>query len=500
MLKKFLIILIVFSLLLPIFTACSGEKPNNPVSDEKNAETPDSGETDIPESETPTERIQPNLPDDLDFGGETFTFIVTGPTYGFGYYETNDIYAEQQTGDTLNDAVYLRNRNVEAKININIAEVKSASVVNDARKAIKAGDNSYDAISAQMFENANMAQQGELCNIKQIPNIDLDKPWWDKNAEIELAIKNKLYFTESDISTLARSCTLFIIFNKKLAQEYELGNPYEYVQNGKWTFDIYANMAKPLYTDVNGNGEYDDEDIYGMWIFHHNPHYFMMGFGERMTTNDKDGIPQITWGSDRLYGAADKIYDFFFDGNACRNVVDMKPTSNFSNMFGYAREGLFANDKFLFFLGAPVILEELRNMESDFGILPMPKLDENQSRYYSPIDQFGTLLSIPVTCEDENKTGAILETMAAESMYTLRPAYYETLLKRKYVRDSESEFVLDIIFDNRIYDLELLFNWGGIVDMMNNMTIKKNRNLASEMEKIYNRMEKAITKNIDAFE
>lgn len=500
MLRRLFIILIISIVSLLILLACSGSGQDNQDSHTMEGENTQTSDTGGESADNITERLQPDLPDNLDFGGDTFTFLVTGPGYGYGYYETKDIYAEEQNGDTINDAVYIRNRNVESKLNINIAEIKSNDVPGDAKTAISAGDTTYDAIFTIMFESAGMAQNRYIMNIKEIPNIDFDKPWWDKNAAKELAIKNRLYFAESDISTMAKSGTIFIVFNKNLIKEYELGDPYEYIRNDKWTLDVYSQMVKSLYVDVNGNGMYDDEDIYGMWAHNHNPMYFLMGFGERMTTTNADGIPDITWNTDRLYSAADKVYDLFYDDRVVRSTDKLKATGDFTNVFGYARAGLFANDKFLFFVGGPGSIIELRSMESDFGLLPMPKMDERQSRYYSPIDPFVTLLSVPVTCEDINKTGTILEVMAAESMYTLRPAYYETLLKRKYLRDSESEFILDIVFDNRSYDLGLLFSWGDLFNRMENMFGAKNRNIVSEMEKITDKMKIAIAKTIDSFE
>ena len=213
MLKKLCIILLVFSILLPLLSGCAGKDQDKTLSGGDNIETPDSGDANTPET---TERIQPDLPDDLNFNGETFTFLVTGHGYGYGYYETVDIYTEEQNGETLNDAVYIRNRNVEAKLNINIAEHKSDNVASDAKKAIQSGDGSYDAIFAMLYDCATMAQNKLTVNIKEIPHINLTKPWWDKNAENDLSVKNKLYFTTGDISTMVKACTRLIIFNKKV--------------------------------------------------------------------------------------------------------------------------------------------------------------------------------------------------------------------------------------------------------------------------------------------
>jgi len=497
MFKRFYAVSLVFSVLFLLFlSGCGGTETEKPQSDVNNNgySANDSGETGAP---VMTERIQPDLPENLNYDGETFMFLVTGPGYGFGYYETVDIYTEEQNGETLNDAVYMRNRNVEEKLNINIAEYKSDNVAGDAKKTIAAGESAYDAIFANMFDSAGMAQNHLTMNIKEILYIDLDKPWWDKNAENELSVKNKLYFTTGDISTKVKACTRMQIFNKKLMKDFDLGDPYEYVKNDAWTFDVYSQMVKSIYVDVNGNGEKDDDDIYG-FILDSAPLWPIRSFGERLTTNDKEGYPQITIDNDRFYNAAVKVMDLYNDETVCRHIDKMKFGSDFSNVYTYAR-ALFAQDKFLFHLGLPLILDEFRNMESDFGLLPCPKLDKNQARYYHIVDGEAVMLSVPITSNAE-RAGTVLEAMAAESMYIVTPAYNEVLLKRKYVRDNESEFILDIVNETRTYDLCIIFRWGGLETLMSSVKMKDNNNPASEIEKLYDRTLKAIEKTVDAFE
>ena len=490
--KKFCI-LFCFLLAFSPLSGCGESGPDN-VAKQEEAAASNGGESPVLE----TERIQPDLPADLNFGGEKFMFLVTGPGYGYGYYETTDIYTQEQNGETLNDAVYMRNRSVEEKLNIEIAEYKSDGVAADAKKAISSGDASYDAIFANMYDSAVLAQNLLVMNIKEMPHIDLGKPWWDQNTENELSIKNKLYFTTGDISTKVKSCTRIQIFNKKLVKDFELGDPYEYVKNDAWTFEVYAKMVKSIYVDLNGNGEMDDEDVFG-FILDSAPLWPIRTFGERLTTSDAEGYPQITIGSDRFFDAAGKVMDLYLDETVCRSIYKMKVSGDFSNVYTYARS-LFAQNKFLFHLGAPLILEEFRNMESDFGLLPCPKLDKNQPRYYHIVDPEATMLSIPVSCRDLNMAGAVLETMAAQSMYTVTPAYNEILLKRKYVRDNESEFILDLVNETRTYDLCVIFAWGGLNTVMTNADMNKNTNPASEIEKLYDKAKIAIEKTVSAFE
>ena len=63
---------------------------------------------------------------------------------------------------------------------------------------------------------------------------------------------------------------------------------------------------------------------------------------------------------------------------------------------------------------------------------------------------------------DPDKISVILEAMAGKSHDTLLKAYYDVTLKRKNSRDDESAEMLDIIFGNRMYMFDMVFDWGGI--------------------------------------
>jgi hypothetical protein len=94
----------------------------------------------------------------------------------------------------------------------------------------------------------------------------------------------------------------------------------------------------------------------------------------------------------------------------------------------------------------------MRNTDVDFGILPYPKYDDTQERYYSRVSYYNPTL-VPKTNSDLEFTGCILEALMCESENTVVPAYYEIALKTKYSRDDESSAMLDFIFSTRVVDI-----------------------------------------------
>jgi hypothetical protein len=64
--------------------------------------------------------------------------------------------------------------------------------------------------------------------------------------------------------------------------------------------------------------------------------------------------------------------------------------------------------------------------------------------------------------------GMILEAMSAHSYYDLQNEYVEVSLKTRYARDDESEAMLDIILNNRVFDPGVIFNFGRFADEYQN--------------------------------
>ena len=95
----------------------------------------------------------------------------------------------------------------------------------------------------------------------------------------------------------------------------------------------------------------------------------------------------------------------------------------------------------------------------------------------------------------------ILEDLAAESRYTLQPAYYEINLKGKYARDDESQDMLDIILSNTAHDIGNVYDFGAF---SSGAFWRYGRDMkiewASKFDKSITKMEKDIQKVITAYE
>ena len=91
-------------------------------------------------------------------------------------------------------------------------------------------------------------------------------------------------------------------------------------------------------------------------------------------------------------------------------------------------------------------------MTDDFGIVPNPKLNEEQDGYHSRVID-GWLYVVPNTNTRLDMTSVILEALAIESRNYVFDAYYEQSLKNRYTNDPNAKEMLALISSTRTIDL-----------------------------------------------
>ena len=144
----------------------------------------------------------------------------------------------------------------------------------------------------------------------------------------------------------------------------------------------------------------------------------------------------------------------------------------------------------------------MREMQHDYGILPLPKYDESQSGYVTNIQSSATVTCVMKTVPDDRieMVGAVIEGWASETYRTVITPFIETALKLKYSRDDYSSQVIDIVFDTA--GLNFLEMYGGNTGdiygsaFVNPISSGKNK-FASSIAKNIEKAQKALDKYLD---
>jgi hypothetical protein len=79
------------------------------------------------------------------------------------------------------------------------------------------------------------------------------------------------------------------------------------------------------------------------------------------------------------------------------------------------------------------------------------------------------------------------------------PAYYEVTLKSRAAKDDDSAAMLDLIFGNVVYDLGIMYNFGGI-DMIGQLMRDDSTAVASKLQAIEPAVQAAIDAYVEAYE
>ena len=451
---------ITASILASLFTAllCAASCGEEVVVDN----SVDNADSTLTETSKVTTELSAELPD-VKYDGHVFNILITGNTENT--WQKNDFKAEELTGEVLNDARYERNLAVEERFDITIATDERYGATKGAgsgftmiQNCVMAGDSSYDAGMIAGYDCATLALGGYLYDMRTLPYIDLDKPWWDQRLNEDLTINGKLYYSTGDISTADNDATGAILFNNKLVEDFSLPNPYEMVLDGSWTVDAMISMGKDVSSDLDGNSVWDKNDRYAAIIWDDTVMGVINSTGEKCATVQPDGRLELTLYNERVLSMFEKFTTAYYDTTQAYHY--QRVSYDITDPVA-----MFANDQALFFMQLLDLVTYFRDMKTDFGILPLPKLDEEQDRYYSTIGSWHSVfLCAPSVQENAERTGAILEALAYESYKTVTPAYYEKTLVGKYIRDDESREMVDIILSSHVYDLGWFYQIGKYCD------------------------------------
>ena len=452
-------------------------------------------ETDTPIAAEPV-KLEPDLPE-ADFGGAVINFLVKGEQHHW-YWCSKEIFSEAENGEPVNDAVYRRNRYLEDKYNFNITEYRSGSPDSDAQKAIRADDPVYDVLMIGLSAGANFAQNGYLVNLYSIENINLAQPWWDQKAVEQLVIGDKLFYALGDLNIMDNDATFATFFNKKLISDYAMDNPYELVRDNGWTLDKFNEMIIEISKDLNGDGVMDGEDLFGQLSEYYCAYALFVAAGGRITNNNSGNYPELAINTERTPAIIDKILINMGDRNVTLCADDY--SGKYSNPWDELTRPMFKKNQGLFYTIGMGSCQEFRDMESDYGILPLPKFDKNQADYHHFVGTGSTTsMCVPVTNANLGRTGHIVEAMAAESLYTLTEAYYTVNFENKQLRDEESIEMTKIILQSRSYDVGEIYNFGDFVNIFGNMAKKNQNTFVSDYEKKEGSAQKQIDKLVENF-
>ncbi len=439
------------------------------------------------------ETIDPLMDDLGEFDFENYEYRVLSVTYDPNSYFT--LFDSEENGEVLNDALVRRNLEIEERFNVQFvaSEDSYGNNYTTLQKSVRSNEHAYDMIQLINRNAFAAAIDGQLMPISELTYLDPNKDYYlhDVNEQLSIAGKQVLLYSEECLHAFQSSVVL--LFNKEIAKDHNLGNYYDMVRDGTWTLDRYFSDSRLVCTDVNGDSMWDDSDLYGtaVCVDAYFPSIYN-GTGELSIRKDEDGIPYFAAiSSEKMTEVVERII----------HELDSSKHLYYTESQSFAAPVTAFAQNISLFTAAPIgRMTPLREMESDYGLLPFPKYDESQEQYYSRMVD-GWLHVVPITNPDPERTSVILEALASGSARYILPAYYDTIFNNKILRDEESIEMMEIVRKTRIIDLGEL-PWYETVRLRytTDLFYKRKGEFASLNAKIATRIEKEINKTLDALD
>ena len=467
----------ITSALLAVLTLASVVSCGGGDTGEKTTDAVSGGETTAAVTEAPEPEFIDGL-GEYDFGGEDYNMLIRE-------WKIKDLFVEESIGEVYNDAVYERNRKIEERFNINYTMQtlpEEGATWNKALGAsVMANDGAYDVVMPDYWWGCETG--GFFLNMLDYKDImDFEKPWWTHGWNDNAEIYDQMYSAVGSLCTDIYSNTIALFFSKNIINQLDMESPYELVRNRKWTMEKMKEMSAQSSSDLNGDGVFDlSADQYGAFFDLQSGRALFPSFGWETSTKQADGSYAYEFWSEDFVKLYNDVYDI---------IWNMESVSyNGENAYN-----AFKNDRLLFLAQGIGVAVNLRDMESDFGIVPYPLRDESQEDYISY--NFGTFYqAIPKSASNPEMSAVILEAMNAETYHTVKDAYFEINLKEKFSRDTDTQEMLDMIINNLRFDFTFVNEaaTGSIVMYFFGQVANKNSNIASSYEK----QQKSFQKKLD---
>lgn len=447
-----LLLALVMALSAMALVACGNDTPNTPDQPDQ-PNTPTTPET--PEDPA-NARIPLELPN-LYYGGETPVHIlqyttgnVTDPGTGQVPWEEGDV--EEYSDDMMQSAIFARNAWVEEQLGVKITAeyvtVENNEFQNRMYKDFTTSGNEIQLATLRARTILPVVEAGLYYDMNEFAGeiLHTDQPWWPQDAVASYTLGDSLFVCATEMLLRDKGATKAIFFNTKLANDYGLTMLYDYVEMGDWTVELMIDACNVVSTSLDGDGLINSaEDIWGL-TGQRKPYMLFIAGGYKFAHVDENGYIAYDFGSKETILAVQEIYEDVI--YAEWNYTGDKPLEDL------AKGGLFAMDKALF-SGTQIKagLVDYGYMETEYGILPVPKLEDGQDKYYSWVSCHGdSTVGIAAGALDPEMCAMALEMLSYEGYYSVKPLLYENLLLYRMAKSEESKRSVELVFDTRTYD------------------------------------------------
>lgn len=488
--------LIALLMMLCVLVACANntDNPSDTTTANPGGDNP-TGTTADPSTDTTSEFENDDIPSDLKYN-KTITLLYWADR------EHEEFEVAEPMGENVNDAIFNRNITIEDRLGITMGFVTTdgdagniQNWVKYVNNSIQSGGGEFDVFASYSLSMAATAAKGMCYNLldDNCEYLNFDKPWWPERLITEATINDRLYFASGDISANALYMMYVCYVNTDIITEMGLPDVFGLVENNEWTYEKFISMCSNVYFDQDASGTKTVGDRFGYMSsgIHVDPWFY--GSGALIVDKDASGNLQLSpsFSGEKVIKTIEMLNNLFYNTSDALYTDSVKHQTEFNN-----GNLLFAMDR------SRISITKFDNPDLHFSVVPAPKYDSNQESFVTVMGNPFTLYGIPIDAKEDELSmlSAYLEVYASESYRQVTPELYETSLKAKYVQNSESAKMYDIIRSSLSFDIGRLFSDSLVGQGAFRNAIKGNSNTwASQAKALSKQMPKKLEKLISAY-
>ncbi|MBQ8439147.1 MAG: hypothetical protein IJX19_00665 [Clostridia bacterium] len=388
--------------------------------------------------------IKDRLPADMNFEDE---FLILASSS-----QKKHFWADEADTTPVGQAIYKRNETVAERLGITLEWNPQAnnSIASMAEADIKSG-NEFDCVISYNLHPYPLAAKGLLVNLNATDNIDLEAPWWPQEYLSSLLYKDQIYalVNNSGVGTLTNLSCIF--FNNDLLEAKKIESPYDLVAKNEWTIPKLKELIKDTYEDTNGNGSAEGGeggDLYGLvtstaaritcWYY---------AAGLRFSTVNESGELVFNTDVEDATTRIEAIVDLFSTKDSLVNEPGLQYV-------------MFKDNRAYFYLSVVSMASNMvsNNIEIDYGVAPNPKLNSEQSRYYTHVPNTHDAWFLLKGTKDTDCSSAFIECMASEAYRQVNKVFFEDTIKLRYAPGEELADMYDLIRESITFDFVFVYS------------------------------------------
>ncbi len=417
--------------------------------------------------------------DNLNFDGDTIKFIVSNGDEATLELPARSIWVDPE-GDlsyTVNAAVVDRNNEVESKLGVTIemTPCNQGTTSETILGSLSTGIHEYDIVGAYQYYDLGLTigeQGGYFINYEDETYekdvyLNVEKPWWDKDLYDTLTYGGCAFWVSGDLSQTWIASVFVSFVNSKLWKEVAdkiatipqaqgITDPFELVDKGLWTIDLWSEISKAIYSDDNDNDKVDIDDTVGFLTYEPGLVNIMAdglaaGANIQYSVRENDSW-KMAFQNQRTNLFANSLGKLYTSSKAC--LMGWDSSKYIMTHFAEKRALMTVNQLHM----SELYLADM----AEFMVLPVPSLIAGD-KYTTMNHDNVTLFGVPYTTNSEGKLAAAtatLELMGELSYELVTPAYYENALKTRYSRHEDTNAqaeMMDKIRASVVHDFAAIY-------------------------------------------